>query len=282
MDIDLLKTFLEVNKTRHFGKASENLYLTQAAISARIKLLEENLGVTLFIRARNNIQLTREGERLVPHAEAMLLSWTHVREDVTRKKELPNKLRISTTPALSRHVLQNKTAQIARHFSNLTLCVDILPHAEIIRSLQDGSIDIGLLYEPLAATELSVQSIGKLKLMLMSSSADTSVKEAFNHYIYIDWGAAFDTFHSKRFSDTNAPALHTNISELAENHLRRHGGAAYLPANTLTQPSASSTHAANIYAVKNAPIFSKEVLAVYKSDFRHPSLLTKILTSLTL
>ena len=65
MDIDLLKTFLEVEKTRHFGRAANNLYLTQSAVSARIRLLEETLGVTLFIRHRNNIQLTKKGERLV-------------------------------------------------------------------------------------------------------------------------------------------------------------------------------------------------------------------------
>ena len=40
MDIDLLKTFLEVNKTRHFGRAADNLYLTPAAVSARVRQLE--------------------------------------------------------------------------------------------------------------------------------------------------------------------------------------------------------------------------------------------------
>ena len=71
MDIELLRTFIEVRKTRHFGKAAENLYLTQAAVSARIRQLEQLLGVKLFIRSRNNIQLTSEGERLVSHAQTV-------------------------------------------------------------------------------------------------------------------------------------------------------------------------------------------------------------------
>jgi len=37
VDIELLKTFLEVNRTRHFGKAAEHLFLTQSAVSARIR-----------------------------------------------------------------------------------------------------------------------------------------------------------------------------------------------------------------------------------------------------
>ncbi|WP_351060278.1 LysR family transcriptional regulator, partial [Psychrobacter sp. TB20-MNA-CIBAN-0197] len=53
MDIDLLKTFVEVVRTRHFGKAAENLYITQSAVSFRIRQLEQGLGVNLFIRQRN-------------------------------------------------------------------------------------------------------------------------------------------------------------------------------------------------------------------------------------
>ncbi len=40
MDTELLKTFLEVSRTRHFGRAAESLYLTQSAVSFRIRQLE--------------------------------------------------------------------------------------------------------------------------------------------------------------------------------------------------------------------------------------------------
>ena len=69
MDTELLKTFLEVGHTRHFGKAAENLYLTPSAVSFRIKQLESLLGVELFSRHRNNIQITPAGERMLPYAE---------------------------------------------------------------------------------------------------------------------------------------------------------------------------------------------------------------------
>ena len=49
MDTELLKTFLEVSRTRHFGRAAESLYLTQSAVSFRIRQLENQLGVNLFI-----------------------------------------------------------------------------------------------------------------------------------------------------------------------------------------------------------------------------------------
>lgn len=65
MDTELLKTFLEVSRTRHFGRAAEALYLTQSAVSFRIRQLENQLGVNLFTRHRNNIRLTTAGEKLL-------------------------------------------------------------------------------------------------------------------------------------------------------------------------------------------------------------------------
>jgi len=47
VDTELLKTFLEVSRTRHFGRAAEALYLTQSAVSFRIRQLENQLGVNL-------------------------------------------------------------------------------------------------------------------------------------------------------------------------------------------------------------------------------------------
>ena len=77
MDTELLKTFMEVSRTRHFGRAAENLYLTQSAVSFRIRQLESVLGVELFSRQRNNIQLTEAGEKLMPLAKTVCC-WSSV------------------------------------------------------------------------------------------------------------------------------------------------------------------------------------------------------------
>lgn len=71
MDTELLKTFLEVSRTRHFGRAAESLYLTQSAVSFRIRQLENQLRES-FTRHRNNIRLTAAGEKLLPYAETLM------------------------------------------------------------------------------------------------------------------------------------------------------------------------------------------------------------------
>lgn len=71
----ITENLLEVSRTRHFGRAAESLYLTQSAVSFRIRQLENQLGANLFTRHRNNIRLTPAGERLVPYAEMLLNTW---------------------------------------------------------------------------------------------------------------------------------------------------------------------------------------------------------------
>ena len=75
MKIELLTTFIEVTQTLHFRIASEHLFITQAAVSSRIKLLEQELGVLLFDRSQKRLKLTPEGHRLVKHANEMLMMW---------------------------------------------------------------------------------------------------------------------------------------------------------------------------------------------------------------
>ena len=107
MDTVLLKTFLEVKKTRHFGKAAENLYLTQAAVSARIKQLENYIGTPLFTRYRNNLQLTEVGERFTVHAETILIAWDRALAESQLRDEQKKVLSIAGSSGLWDFLLQD-------------------------------------------------------------------------------------------------------------------------------------------------------------------------------
>ncbi|MEE3191346.1 MAG: LysR family transcriptional regulator, partial [Pseudomonadota bacterium] len=66
MDTQSLKAFIAVAEQKSFSAAAESLYLTQSAVSKRIKQLEEQLGTTLFDRHNRTISLTEAGEALLP------------------------------------------------------------------------------------------------------------------------------------------------------------------------------------------------------------------------
>lgn len=72
MNIQQLKCFVEVSKTLNFTKASQNLFISQTAVSNHIKHLEETLGFQLFIRNKKNVQLTQQGEIFLKSALKVL------------------------------------------------------------------------------------------------------------------------------------------------------------------------------------------------------------------
>lgn len=61
MNLDQLKVFLTVSELGSFQKAAQANYVSQRAISQQMKRLEDELGVKLFIRGKNRIQLTSAG-----------------------------------------------------------------------------------------------------------------------------------------------------------------------------------------------------------------------------
>lgn len=281
MDTELLRTFLEVNKTRHFGRASENLYLTQAAVSARVKQLESQLGVPLFIRARNNIQLTIEGERLVPHAETILLAWSRVKQDVALKPEQKQQINIGTTAGLWNFVLQDRIPQIHRDMPGLALRADAHTSDELLRLVQDNLLDVAVLYEPVQAPELSAQPLGKLKLVLASTAVDANAQNAMDeNYVYVDWGTTFALFHAKRFGNV-PPALHTNMAAVAESFIAEHPGAAYLPEILLRSNQSNAAHS-SLKLVIDAPSFTRDVYAVYRTNTERETLLKNLLPYLNI
>lgn len=163
MDTELLKTFLEVQKTRHFGKAAENLYLTQSAVSFRIRQLEQSLGVPLFVRFRNNIQLTSAGELLLPHAEAVLTAIGAAKQQIQQQLQPHHTRQLLVAQELT--VLFNQPWLMNMLPLDTHWQVDFLPQRLLARqdfSELDGVISSG---QVLAAHPLGMgQLIGALEL----------------------------------------------------------------------------------------------------------------------
>lgn len=77
-----IETFFEIIKAGSISFAAQNLYVTQPALSRRIKTLEDELGYPLFSRknGQRNIELTTKGESFVSIAQKWLNIWQETRE----------------------------------------------------------------------------------------------------------------------------------------------------------------------------------------------------------
>lgn len=72
LDIPLLHTFLDLAETGSFTRTAVRVHRTQTAVSAQVRKLEQLLGARLFDRTTRTVALTPAGERLIPHARAVV------------------------------------------------------------------------------------------------------------------------------------------------------------------------------------------------------------------
>lgn len=274
MDIELLKTFLEVHKTRHFGQAANNLHLTSAAVSARIKQLEQYLGVTLFVRNRGNIQLTSEGERLLPLADTVTLTWSRALQEVALETSRSSRLHIGATSGLWQFSLQSKLIDLCDSLPDTAIQAEGHSGEELIRRLSDRTLDVVLLYEPPMSADLRSDKIGQLKLILASTQTDVPVRSALHEgYVYVDWGSAFAMFHAKRFGEVPPSAVTVNLASIALHYLARIPGAAYLPVTLLDD-------APYLHPVKDAPPFNRPIYATWRAGHDQPDLIARVIECL--
>ena len=225
VDIRILTTFIEVSRTRHFGKAAQSLYLTPAAISARIKQLEEYFGVSVFSRHRNNIQLTPAGEKLLPFAIQITENIKHARDALTNEDMLY--LAFAATPNAAKLFLMPALCELKAQFSHLAIRTDISNIDTLARQLQDQSIDIGFSTQALKSHNMDNILVSQDKIYLYAIGEQASFD--VSRYVHIEWDSAI----TERFFAYSQQAKHcaykTTSVDMAVDHLIDNGGCALLP-----------------------------------------------------
>lgn len=262
MDTELLRTFLEVNRTRHFGKAAENLFITQSAVSARIRVLEQALGVPLFTRTRNDIRLTLAGQRLLAHAETILNAWGRARQEIA-VEESGRPLSVGGVPSLWDTLLPAWIPAMYREIPDLVVSAEVQHSETLLRRLGEETLDLALVYEGPWDVTLLVEEFAKVRLVLVCTEAAAGSAEAVGgRYVYVDWGTSFAIRHAREFPDMPTPALRVDSGRLALDFLRAHGGAAYLARSML----AAELDAGWLHVVDDAPVVDRSAYAVYPAD----------------
>lgn len=263
MDISLLKTFLEVARTRHFSRAADALFLTQSAVSARIKQLEEILGAELFVRKRNDIQLTPAGNRLLQHAETLLKGWERARQSVALDPDLSASLSAGCLFDLWTIYVERWARRFRKCAADIALQIDILGNDALVQRLSLGMLDCAFMFDPPQTAGLEIKQVAEVPLRLYASRPGMGVDRAMSrNYVMVDWGSAYSIVHAEKFPDLPPPALRTNSGEVAIGLLLDRGGAAYLP----EAMSQEYLDAGRLFPVDHAPVINRLAYVVYRPE----------------
>jgi DNA-binding transcriptional LysR family regulator len=263
MDIELLRTFLEVSRLRHFGRAGDKLHITQSAVSVRIRQLEESLGVSLLTRNRNNIQLTPDGQRLKTHAETIVNTWVRACQETGLGPEYSSTLALGATWDLWDIFLNKWLIGARRDLPGIALQIESHAAETLARKLLDGLLDLVLTFDPPQLADMEIREVAVIKLVMVSTRQGQAVSSALaSNYIMVDWGTQFALNHARHFPEAPAPAIRMSQGALAFSYLMAHDGAAYLAEQSLRTCVGDQ----RLFRVKQAPVLERTAYAVYRPD----------------
>ncbi|GLU49718.1 LysR family transcriptional regulator [Nocardiopsis ansamitocini] len=154
MQFQQLAYFLAVAETRHFTRAAEVSRVAQPSLSKQIRALEEELGASLFVRARGNITLTPAGEALLPLAQRILTDVETARREVQELAGMRRgRVRLGATPSLCAGLLADALSLFHRRFPGIELRVEEGGSRDLIRALGRGELDLALIILPLHSSD---------------------------------------------------------------------------------------------------------------------------------
>lgn len=177
--IDKLEFFMALARTRHFGRAAEELGITQPTLSAGIKQLEDQLGVMLVLRGSRFQALTPEGEQVLVWARRITNDTRTMREEMhAARRGLSGRLRIAAIPTALAMTPLLTTPFRERH-PGVSFTILSRTSIEVLSLLGNFDIDAGITYldnEPLGRV-LSVPLYAERYQLITAAGTPLSERE---------------------------------------------------------------------------------------------------------
>jgi DNA-binding transcriptional LysR family regulator len=166
MELRHLRYFIGVAEALSFTKAAEKLHTAQPSLTRQIKDLEEELGVRLLNRTKQQVTLTDEGRSFLVDAKRVLALAAETVESVRRLHSGEIRaLNVGYVSNLFYELLPKTLALFHKSFPGVSVNLFDLSCGEQFRALEDGKLDLGFvgLHEPIARRGLEFRTIASYK-----------------------------------------------------------------------------------------------------------------------
>lgn len=171
MDIKWLKTFIIAAKFENFRKASEELFLTQPAITKHIQRLEEHLNIQLFERNGKAVRLTPAGYQFLSYANELVSTYQQGMEGFESwKKGYQRKLIIAAAPQIASSFLPALLRAFIDENNEIEVFINVMKSFEIGAEVSAGRADLGLSRIQPLQTGLHVEKIHEEPVILVGAN----------------------------------------------------------------------------------------------------------------
>ena len=214
MNIEHIKTFLEIAATGNFNRAAERLNVTQSTASARIKTLEDRLDRVLFLRGRNGATLTAAGRRFHRYALSAVRAWEQARQETALPEGYRAYLGLGSQVSLWERLILKWIPWMRQEAPDVALRLEADYSDSLMRRLSEGLLDIGVMYLPRTASGLVIEKLLEERLVLVATSRRSITTGWRDDYVFVDWGTDYraninliGSLIETTFSEENASAI---------------------------------------------------------------------------
>ena len=261
MDINLAKTFLEIVATGNFQRAAERLHVTQTAVSARVRNLEELLGRKLFVRNKAGASLTTAGERFLRYAQTLVQVWERARHQVAVPAGKRALVTVGCEVSLWDPLLLDWLLWMRRAAPQLAVRTEVGIAGGLLDEVAEGSLDLAVVYAPQQRPGLKIELLIEERLVLVTTARRGSAPQAAS-YVYVDWGREFAAQHNLAFPELANAATFAGLGPLGREYILQAGGSGYFRQSVVR----GDLDAGRLRLIQDAPVFLYPAYAVYSEN----------------
>ena len=167
MDIRSLACFATLAEELHFGRAAARLYLTQPALSQRIRVLEDEVGAALFERDRRHVALTAAGEAFLDPARETIAHAARAKAQALRAlRGETGQLRLGFTVIAFYGALPEAVQRFRSLYPDIAVELAEMNSPALEAALAEGRIDLGILHPPLLTPSLAMAALPEEPMLL--------------------------------------------------------------------------------------------------------------------
>lgn len=255
MNIENIRAFLEVASTGSFQKAAGNLFITESAMSLRIKNLEGRLNRKLFLRKRQGVVLTPGGNTFMRHAQTLVNSWERARLEISLPKENDDVISLGVQLNHWQSLGMPWVKWMTKHAPSFVTQVRSDYSGRLMRNLRDGLIDIAIVYEPQVSPDIAIELYKTEELILVSTTEREVTENQVDGYVFVDWGHEFRAGHYRAYPDVPFHRFEVGIANVALEHILIEGGSGYFSRNLVQKHIDNNV----LYPVLNAAPLSLDI-----------------------
>lgn len=170
MEFRHLRYFLAVADALHFTKAAEGLHVSQPALSAQVKQLEQEVGVPLFDRLGRSVHLTRAGMIFREHARRALREMELAQATIAQEEGLQRgQLTVGVVQTVNAYLVPEIVTRFSTKYPLVSLKLDELSGPDIEAGVENGALDMGIGFVPVTSERIETQPLFEEDFVLIAS-----------------------------------------------------------------------------------------------------------------